>query len=40
MSVVKLFVEKEKEVIVASGSNNGFKGCDCLLNIHLLEGEE
>lgn len=32
--------EKEKEVIVASGSNNGFKGCDCLLNIHLLEGEE
>lgn len=28
---------KEKEVICASGNSKGFKGCDCLINIHLLE---
>ena len=29
-----------KEVICASGSNEGFKGCDCLINIHLLKENE
>lgn len=28
---------KEKEVICASGNKNGFKGCECLINIHLME---
>ena len=32
-----IYENKEMEVIVASGSKNGFKGCECLLNIHLLE---
>lgn len=33
---IVIFQNKEKEVIVAS-SNSGFKGCECLINIHLLE---
>ena len=28
---------KKANVICASGGKRGFKGCDCLLNIHLLE---
>lgn len=31
--------DKVKEVICASGSNEGFKGCDCLINIHLFKEE-
>ena len=30
---------KIKNVICASGNNNGFKGCDCLVNIYLLKGD-
>jgi len=34
----KVFIDnKEKEVICAS-SKKGFKGCDCLININLMEG--
>lgn len=29
--------DMEREVICASGNSKGFKGCDCLINIHLLE---
>lgn len=31
---------EEKEVVCASGSNQGYKGCDCLINIYLLEEEK
>ncbi len=29
--------KKEREVICASGNKDGFKGCDCLINIYLME---
>lgn len=32
-----VFNNGKREVICASGGNEGFKGCDCLINIHLLE---
>lgn len=28
---------KIREVIVASGKKEGYKGCQCLINIHLME---
>ena len=30
---------QEKQVICASGSNKGYKGCDCLINIYLYREE-
>jgi hypothetical protein len=32
-----IFNNMKRKVICASASNDGFKGCDCLINIHLLK---